>query len=211
MDIKKKIFNLNRLLWLKRQRRRLKNNTPSILCNNCIAGVIYHDLGLRFNSPTINLFMRPDGYIRYLSDIDYYLKCELVEGAEENVAYPVGVLQPFDDTHEEVKIFFQHYKTFENAREKWVERSSRIDFDNLYIIFEFFDNLYGEEHLTQFIGLPFKHKIALTHKPYPGMENTLSLSCYEKKLPISSCLDYRGISGKRHLDEFDYVSFLNTK
>lgn len=211
MDIKQKFFNLKRKLWLKKLRGRLKNTSPSILCNNCVAGVIYHDLGLKFNSPTINLFMRPDSYIRYLTDIEYYLKCELVESAEENIAYPVGVLKPYDGTHEEVKIFFQHYKTFENAREKWAERSSRIDFDNLYVIFEFFDNLYDEENLTRFAALPFKHKIALTHKPYPGMENTFCLNCYEKKLPISSCLDYRGTSGKRHLDEFDYVAFINTK
>lgn len=45
------------VLW----RRKLKNRTPSILSNNCTAGVLYSDFGLPFASPTINMFMEfPD-------------------------------------------------------------------------------------------------------------------------------------------------------
>lgn len=40
--------------WCNVQRRRLRNYSPTIISNNCCAGFIYHDLGLKFNSPTIN-------------------------------------------------------------------------------------------------------------------------------------------------------------
>lgn len=44
--------------WCNVQRRRLRNSSPTIISNNCCAGFIYHDLGLKFNSPTINLTVK---------------------------------------------------------------------------------------------------------------------------------------------------------
>ena len=40
--------------------KRFKGPVPSIICNNCLGGVVLHDLGLPFNTPTINLFFRTD-------------------------------------------------------------------------------------------------------------------------------------------------------
>lgn len=55
-------------------RKRLKNNEFSIISNDCTGGVIYHDLGLRFTSPTINLFFEPyEDYLYFLSNIKDYL------------------------------------------------------------------------------------------------------------------------------------------
>lgn len=31
----------------------------SLLCNNCVGAMVLHDLGLRFNSPTVNLYLTP--------------------------------------------------------------------------------------------------------------------------------------------------------
>jgi len=68
----------------------------TIISNNCIGGVIYSDFGLRFNSPTINLFFFANDYIRFLKALDHYLTTELIEVEEshylKNVGYPVGVL-----------------------------------------------------------------------------------------------------------------------
>lgn len=51
---------------LPKMRRELKNHDFSILCNNCNGGVISHDLGLRFNSPTVNLFLLAMVFIRFV-------------------------------------------------------------------------------------------------------------------------------------------------
>ena len=43
----------------RRLRRRWKEfggHSVSILSNNCLAGLIYHDFGLRFDSPAVNHF-----------------------------------------------------------------------------------------------------------------------------------------------------------
>ena len=39
-----------------RNRKRLKNRSFSLVTNNCIGGIISHDMHLRFLSPTVNLF-----------------------------------------------------------------------------------------------------------------------------------------------------------
>jgi uncharacterized protein (DUF1919 family) len=54
-------------------RARLRNQSPSIIANNCNGGVISHDLGLRFMSPTVNLYFQFPDYIRFLQRLDYYL------------------------------------------------------------------------------------------------------------------------------------------
>lgn len=38
------------------KRRKLKNKNPTIIASDCFGSLMYANLGLRFNSPTINLF-----------------------------------------------------------------------------------------------------------------------------------------------------------
>lgn len=53
-----------------RMRKRLKNKNFSLITNNCTGGFIYHDLGLRFNSPTINLFFYKDHFFTFLEHLE---------------------------------------------------------------------------------------------------------------------------------------------
>lgn len=49
------VFYRNKIL-LKKVKPRIKNKKFTLLCNNCNGGVILNDLGLKFNTPTINMF-----------------------------------------------------------------------------------------------------------------------------------------------------------
>lgn len=49
----------------------------TILSNNCLGGVICHELGLRFLSPTINLWMTPSDFIKYCANLRHYSACKL--------------------------------------------------------------------------------------------------------------------------------------
>ena len=46
----------------------LKNKTPNIIANNCNGTFIYKDLGLKFNSTTINLFFSTKDYMEFVED-----------------------------------------------------------------------------------------------------------------------------------------------
>lgn len=38
---------------------------------------MYHDLGLRFDSPTINLYIYPEDFIKLLKNSHYFLESEM--------------------------------------------------------------------------------------------------------------------------------------
>lgn len=50
-------------------KKRLANRNFTILCNNCVGGVILHELGERFNSPTVNLFFGAEDYIKFWKNL----------------------------------------------------------------------------------------------------------------------------------------------
>ncbi|WP_370864294.1 DUF1919 domain-containing protein [uncultured Muribaculum sp.] len=64
---------------LPKMRKRLLDKDITILANNCNAGFIYHDLGLQFKSPTINLFFYKDHFFTFLEHLDEYLAEEIRE------------------------------------------------------------------------------------------------------------------------------------
>lgn len=51
--------------------------TPTLLCPNCIGGILFHDLGLKFQSPTVNIMMTQTDFVRFVLNLDYYLSQEL--------------------------------------------------------------------------------------------------------------------------------------
>lgn len=63
--------------WCRIQREKLRNFSPTIISNNCCAGFIYHDLGLKFNSPTINLTVK--NFPLFIQYLEHYLGCILIE------------------------------------------------------------------------------------------------------------------------------------
>jgi len=203
-------FIKNRDEHIKSIRNRLTNKDFSLFTNNCLAGFIYHDLGLKFLSPTINLRIKPKEFISFVSDLDYYLNQEIVEIKDSNQSIPVGIIEG-DAHHDSVTINFDHYLTFEEAKEKWIDRSKRVNYDNIIVMMEFYDGIHNEELIKMFKDIPYK-KIILTHKDHD--ENyTTAIHCFDDNLDMSEIggkiFRYDGITGKRFYDEFDYIEFLN--
>lgn len=204
MAMKSVLSNILRKRINDQNRKRLKNKEFSLISSNCNGAFICHDLGLQFRSPFVNLWMKPKDYLKYLKNIEYYKTCDLrfVENSKYN--YPVGVLQ-------DIKIFFQHYKSEKEAREKWVERSKRIDMDNLFILFTDRDGCTYED-LVEFDALPYPNKIVFTNKKYDEIKSSFCISGFEKEKSVGNCFEFISpFSGKKRYDEFDYVSWFNNE
>ena len=60
------------------RKKGLNSDTFTIIANNCWGGMIYESYGIKKMSPTIGMFIMPKDYIRFLSNMEYYLKCPLV-------------------------------------------------------------------------------------------------------------------------------------
>lgn len=189
-------------LYKKLKRLRLKNRQPIIIASNCIGTFIYYNMKLRFNSPTINLSFNMNDYVRFLENLPWYLEQEVVLCEDKRFDFPCGMVG-------DVEIRFNHYKTFAEAAGKWNERKQRIDWDNLFII-----GIDGDgctyESLQRFDALPYPNKVIFTHKPYPEFPSARHLPGFEEQGGIGRATDFKDqFLIRRHMDQFDYVSFLN--
>lgn len=196
-------FHLRKLINQK-NRKRLTNTTFSLIASNCNGGFILHDLGLRFNSPFVNMWIKPKDFIKILSGFRKYMDAPLTFVKEEGIDYPVGVLI-------DAKIYFMHYENEQEAESKWEERKQRIKYDNLFILFNDRDGCTYED-LMEFDKIPFEHKVAFTNKPYPEIKSAVYIKGFEDKDEVGNCFDYvpKGF-GKKYYDQFDYVSWFNSK
>ena len=203
LDFKRSIYH-NKL------RKNLKNTAPSIISSNCIGGIIYHDLGLQFKSPTINLTLNPNDYILFLENLEGFLNATPKEIVLEGYHYPVGELTYKD---QKIKLFFMHYKSFDDALSKWEERKKRIDFNNLFIIWEVVEQSGPNiELLQRFLDLKYENKVLITGDKCPIKDkHILKLKLYNNHYFSGKILTYkRKVSKKRYLNDFDFVEFLNT-
>lgn len=189
-------------------RKRNDNHTFTLITNNCIGGVIYHNLGEQFRSPTINLFISGDEYLPFVKGIREYLSetTELVEVINSGREYPVGKLHAKDSSLPDITVYFQHYDSFEEARNKWHERCKRVNWEDISFIWEFYEGLHNYKHLLEFDSLNIKKKIIL-HKEDCSIKNAFVVN--EGEVTPGKILEYEAGGIKRYLDQFDYVEFLN--
>lgn len=191
-------------LFKELRRLRLKNRTPSVIASNCVGTYIYFDMKLRYLSPTINLSFDMNDYVKFLENLRWYMDQPLLPYEDDRFDFPCGMLG-------DVEIRFNHYKSFEAARDKWEERKQRIDWDNLFIIgIDGDDCTY--ESLRRFDALPFENKVIFTHKPYPEFPSARYIPGFEERGCVYCITDFtKGLRIRRYMDHFDYISFLNGK
>lgn len=203
-----KIGQKRRQVYLSKKRSQLKNTSPTIICNNCIGGIVYHDLGLPFNSPTINLYMLAKDFFRFLYRLKEYLQCELIEVTDDACQFPVGELRLGEEA---VRIHFMHYHTFEDAKAKWVERCQRVDMDNLYVVFLNMSRVHPFRKLyVMFRNLPYKNKVMLTRPIGIFDRNVVPFFSERLKRMPGIILQYpHPYSKKRYIDRCNFVKFLN--
>ena len=192
---------------LKNLKKMNGNHDFCLITNDCVGGVIYHDLGEQFRSPTINLWISNDHFLEFAQNLKYYLSCEITETPDSSKKYPVGTIIPTDDRHIPIVLNFMHYKTFEEAHSKWKERSLRVDYNNLYFIWHF--NGEGDiEKVKEFDRWNAK-KLVILHNANNDIASSGVVSCYNENPYNGKILEVVERTGKRYLDEIDYISFLN--
>ena len=166
----------------------LKNilgNDTSIISSNCIAGRIMQDLGMRYNTPTLGLYIWYPDYIELLRSLKYYMteaKLTFVEhskyplGDERRAKwkhwYPIGLLDG------KVEIQFLHYHSEQEAAEKWYRRAQRVNWDKLLII-GMEQNLCTEADIRAFDTLPFERKVFFSTKNMPELKSNVFVQEFE--------------------------------
>lgn len=164
------------------RRRKLVRTGFTIISNNCWGGHVYRYYNLPYDSPTVGLYIYTADYLKFVSNLEKYISTDLhfidyteskyeddiVRNNQQNV--PIGRL-------DDVEIMFLHYKTREEAAEKWNRRKQRIHRDNLYFKMSE-QNLCSEEYLKKFDALPTDKKFVFVTKDY-GLKSQIIFKDFE--------------------------------
>lgn len=177
-----------------RRRKQLKYPTFTIISNNCWAGHCYRYFQVPYNTPTIGLYFFPDEYVKFVSRLEYYLSLDLTfidckdskhrdileERGEDSV--PIGRL-------EDVEIVFLHYKTREEAYEKWNRRKARMDWNHLIVKFSEMNGCTDRD-LQAFDSLPYDHKFVLTRHARNDIKSAIHFPGHENEQEIANDTTY---------------------
>lgn len=199
---------------------RLRNRSFSIISNTCIGGVIANAVGQEQRSPTVNLVLYEEDFLTFCANLPAYSRCPMEAAAapeelEAQLAagYPLGFLRGGSEGLPDLTVRFVHYHSFDEARDAWIRRFRRVNYDNIFLVMDRGMDA-REEILDRFHALPYAHKVFFTHREDPvRWPDTFRLSYYtERDFRPAHMYTFvrRGLLQYRILDEFDYVHWLNT-
>lgn len=184
----------------------IKHKDVTILSNCCIGGTMYNDLGLKFLSPTINLFFGHHGFIDLVNHLDEYEDAQLVDTGrfdinENGLHGPICFLKK--EGLPTIEIHFLHYASFEDAKKKWYLRYKRINKEKIYLVIEAKDE---HEHalIDEYVALPYP-KIIFTNGKTDIEKSIMHMALYDKRTN-KSVTSLVGLKGNRGYDEFDFVN-----
>lgn len=108
---------------------KLLDAKPSIMAENCWGALTYNYLHMRFDSPLINLNLSNKDYFKLMKNPLKYMKEELIEidkglNKQENYWFPICSLG-------DLRINMIHYRSYEQALNKWNRRKERINWENI--------------------------------------------------------------------------------
>lgn len=203
--IKNIVWQIKHEKLIRVYRQQFHNKEVSIISMNCTGGILSHDLGLQFRSPTVNLFMRAEDFTKFCENLEYYLSIDqFVECTDPAVIgdrkYPIVFLG-------DILLFLVHYHSVQEAQEKWNERKKRINWDNIVIINTDREGM-TEELKDRFEKLPYR-KVMFVHQPDEKHPSTFYLGGWEKENCVGIITDHDTWDGKRKIDQFPWVDFLN--
>lgn len=185
----------------KKNRKRLKNRDFTLLTSNCLGGIIYHELGLKFLSPTINIRMDSPDFIKFVANIQDYLINEL-KFIHSEEPFPVAYLG-------DVRINFVHYKTDDEAMQKWEERKKRINWDNVWIITNDLDGV-TEKDLEKLQNIKYAKGIVVFSQKCYHSYNFIKQIPIDKNGSMKNIMKVNSLLGIREIERyFDYVGWLN--
>lgn len=180
-------------------RRNNKNKDFSILCGNCMGGIICNKLNVPFLSPTVNLMMSQPDLYKLLMNLSDYLSSDFEELPAMEV--PRGRLK-------DIVINFTHFNSYDDGVKAWKRRCGRINYNNLWVIATDRDGV-TEEDIASLQHVDCRGLVVFTAKKY-DYPYCFQLKQFEGQNQIGDIMQ-QTIYGKRFFEiYFDYVRWLNS-
>lgn len=190
-------------------RKKLLNHNFTILCSNCIGGILYNRLGEHFNSPTVNLRLSNKDFCNFLQHFDYYINQDVTDNGLDKDKNPTGIIFGNGKDIPNIVIFFVHFKDFQDGRNKWNERKKRIRRDNLYIMMYDADGVTTED-LKKVEDFKCNNKVIFTPNKDLDVDWSFYINAKNNTGYLPEFYLLRNMFGNTRVErKFDFVSFLN--
>jgi len=210
----------NKLIWKTKvfiNQKKITNRDFTVISQNCLGGVIYHDYGMNFYSPTINMFIEDENFLKLIENLEYYLSLEAEPYIEKfqdpfdsSISYPkikVG----------DIELCCLHYKNCQEAIDAWERRKKRVNLNNVYVIGNTW-NLHNNKELIERLCKFNKYKVlCFTNTDEFQFANCIRLKgdfwrVDERGIVRPNITDFIPKSIKRYYEEqFDFISWFNEK
>lgn len=169
------------LKYINDAKQQFKNKEISIISQQCIGGVIYHDMGMRFLSPTINLYLEAKDFIEMVENLEEYMKLPLEMKIEnERIVGKLGKL----------RVIFRHYDDIQTAKSKWEERKERILWDKIFIIATDRDG-FDDECFERFKKIKYPKALVTRNPKWKDQEFCIYLEQYRNESYILDTISTR--------------------
>lgn len=161
-----------------------------------------HDVGMQFNTPTVNLWMTVGDFLKFAGDLRGRLSAIPVCVELPGCKYPAAKVGG------DVTLHFTHYRSYAEAEDAWMRRRKRVDTSNVVLVVS--DNSDAtDEELAKFMALPYrKIMFVYSHRKAEilGGNGFLVRGDFSSGFNVT---DFEGLSGRRFYHQFDFVSWLN--
>ena len=172
--VEKKVFIP---MFAKSRKKRLKFDDFTIISNNCWGGCCYEYFGMAKLSPTIGAYFFADDYVKFCSNLKYYLSLDLkfISVSDSRHFESIqkqnnskAIIGKLDD----VEIVFLHYANTEIVLSKWKRRVERINWDRLILKFSY-QNECNDDLVKEFLKIEGYPKFVLVGAPITNDVNEI--------------------------------------
>ena len=125
-----RILNIPYFSWS--EYLKIHSSDLSIICNNCVGGILYNTLGLECKSPCKNLAIPDESFLKLIQHLEYYMSLEpefqrWQEDPHSGKEFPVMRL-------DDIEIWCNHDESIREAQDKWNRRKKKINYKNILLI-----------------------------------------------------------------------------
>lgn len=176
-------------------RAALRVREVTILSQNCIGGVMYHDMGMGYASPTVGLFFSGKDFLRLAQDPERYLPLEPEMFWGET--YPMGRLG-------DITIHFMHYETCREAKKAWCRRARRVDYGRIAVLCTDMEG-FSPREFAQWKQIPYPKLLFTGNPAYAGEDGVLFYPRFRRQGRVGDL-----ISGRQFYRKNRVIRLLNS-